>query len=386
MVTETATTEAPQITGRWLVRPADKNYTTPGEMIADLAHRRQASTEVVYRGRDLRVAFDRQGEMFLTRDENLWDYGDVALTHRSAGQLVTHFDPKPPMDYLRRLPVNIAGVLFQLGLDTDTQDHKFLVVPEGRVPGDPTGYGELRAVTGTGSYGRIWDAEVAERVFQFAERGKFSVEGVEWDDSHGKRHHKTGRLSASDTGIHMTLISPETFSDGQGSTFARGVTVWNAEDGSKSLGGQMFCLDFSCTNRAIYGQSNLETFRFRHTTNAPLRFQREFLPALEAFTAHNSMAGFVEAVRKAKATRVGETVDDMEKWLNEVGKFQQNHVRQAMVLTRAETGREPQTVWDALYGLTAVARDRVNADDRLELEQAANLTRLLELVPAGRRR
>jgi len=388
MTTTYATPEssqAPVRGGRWNVRPKDENFTTVDAMIERLEHRRHASQELIYAGKDLRVAYDRDGELFLTKDGNHWDYGDVALTHRAAGQLAGHFEPRPPMAYLRALPISMVGLLYQLGLDTDRTDHKFLVVPEGRVPGDPSGYGELRAVTGVGSYGRIWDFEVAEKVAQFARQGEFTVEGVEWTDKYGHQHSRTGRLAASDTGMAMTLISGKKFEDGMGGSFARGITVWNAEDGSKSIGGAMFCLDFACTNRAFLGESKLEQFRFRHTTNAPEKFRREYLPQLEAFATYD-MAGFTEAVRKAKTTRVGESVADLEKWLVEVGQFQQHRVREALVLARAETGQEPQTVWDALYGLTAVARDLPNADSRLELEQDASLTRLLSLVPVGRAR
>ena len=80
----------------------------------------------------------------------------------------------------------------------------------------------------------------------------------------------------------------------------------------------------------------------------------------------------IEAIQKAKATRVGKTVADVEAWLARKG-FGRAESKLAISLAQrgGDTGSsgDPTAVWDLVQGGTAAARTVGHTDSRLNQER-----------------
>ncbi|MDQ6674277.1 MAG: DUF932 domain-containing protein, partial [Chloroflexota bacterium] len=99
-----------------------------------------------------------------------------------------------------------------------------------------------------------------------------------------------------------------------GQTYYRGFYTWNSEVGKATFGLASFLYSYVCANRIIWGARDVEELRIRHTSLAPDRFVEQAQPARVAMS-EASPQPIVEAIRKAKTTRVGKSVADVEAWL-----------------------------------------------------------------------
>jgi hypothetical protein len=88
--------------------------------------------------------------------------------------------------------------------------------------------------------------------------------------------------------------------------------------------------------------------------------------------SEGSAQPIVEAIHKAKATRVGQTVADVEKWLAGKG-FGRFEAKIAINLAQrgggTGSGGDPTNLWDIVQGGTAAARAVGHTDTRLEQEK-----------------
>jgi len=114
----------------------------------------------------------------------------------------------------------------------------------------------------------------------------------------------------------------------------------------------------------------------RHRKYAASRFAREMAPALENF-ANSSPSGFIAGIKTARQTIVARNDDDRRDFLKNLGfsKTDGSGVIQAVL---EEEGRAPESIFDFVQGITALARQRDNQDARIDLEQRAK--RLLDRV------
>ncbi len=99
-----------------------------------------------------------------------------------------------------------------------------------------------------------------------------------------------------------------------GHTYFRGFYTWNSEVGKAAFGLASFLYSYVCANRIIWGARDVEELRIRHTSLAPDRIVEQARPALVAMSEATPQP-IVEAIRKAKTTRVGKTVAEVEAWL-----------------------------------------------------------------------
>ena len=114
----------------------------------------------------------------------------------------------------------------------------------------------------------------------------------------------------------------------------------------------------------------------RHRKYAASRFAREMAPALENF-ANSSPSGFIAGIKTARQTIVARNDDDRRDFLKNLGfsKTDGSGVIQAVL---EEEGCAPESIFDFVQGITALARQRDNQDARIDLEQRAK--RLLDRV------
>src|SRR4029077_1258435 len=298
----------------------------------------------------------------------------VVPTHWSFGQLASLVGA--PAAYLRALPAPLAGINLQYGLTSHRAEQvKTLEIENGRV--------ELRAVTGP-DYGRIYDHELVEAVQRIAGNGtgdtRWKVPGVlDWSTGiYNPRvdiSKDTTTLYASDRDVFLFLvddlnpIEAGRLRDGSPDLYFRGFYCWNSEVGAKTLGMASFYLRAVCQNRNLWGVEDSEEITIRHSKYAASRFAHEAAPALLTF-ANSSPVPFVNSINAARERIVARSDEDRSEFLRRRG-FSKAETGKVIDSVLAEEGRPPESIFDFVQGITAVARDKPHQDARLDMEAKA---------------
>ncbi len=362
-----------RVSSEWFNRPADERYLSLSELMASVKGRAERSRTRTVESAAVRVEASREDVERL----NLVLPGadqPVSPTHWSFGQLAALVGA--PAAYLRQLPAPLAGINLQYGLTSHRAEQvKTLETDDGRV--------ELRAVTGP-DYGRIYDHELVAAVQRIAGNGtgdtRWKVPGV-LDWSTGVYNplvditEATTTLYASDRDVFLFLvddlnpIEAGRLPDGSPDLYFRGFYCWNSEVGAKTLGIASFYLRAVCQNRNLWGVEDFEEITIRHSKYAASRFAHEAAPALTRF-ANSSPQLFINGIRQARERIVARTDEDRTEFLRKRG-FGKAETAKIIDTVLAEEGRKPESVFDFVQGITAVARDKPHQDARLDLETRA---------------
>ena len=369
-----------RVSSEWFSRPDDERYLSLTDLYDAVRRRAERAQTRTVESRAVRVEASRDSAERLAlivpgRDE------PVAPTHWSFGQLCTLVGA--PSSYMRQLPAPLAGINLQHGLLSHRAELvKTLEADDGRV--------ELRAVTGP-DYGRIWDHELVAAVRKIAGNGvgdtRWKVPGVlDWATM---THNPfvdvtkdTTTLYASDRDVFLFLVDDTNpieagrLAEGSPDLYFRGFYCWNSEVGSKTLGIASFYLRAVCMNRNLWGVENFEEITIRHSKFAAQRFAHEAAPALTGF-ANSSPAPFVAGIKAARERIVARSDEDRDSFLRKRG-FSKSETVKIIETVLHEEGRPPESVFDFVQGITALARGKAHQDARLELEGKAK--RLLERV------
>lgn len=362
-----------RVSSEWFSRPGDERYLSLPELMAEVRGRAERSRTRTVESAAVRVEADRGDAERLALVLPGSDQ-PVAPTHWSFGQLAALVGA--PAAYLRQLPAPLAGINLQYGLTSHRAEQvKTLETDDGRV--------ELRAVTGP-DYGRIYDHELVAAVQRIAGNGtgdtRWKVPGV-LDWSTGVYNplvditQDTTTLYASDRDVFLFLvddlnpIEAGRLPDGSPDLYFRGFYCWNSEVGAKTLGIASFYLRAVCQNRNLWGVEDFEEITIRHSKYAASRFAHEATPALTRF-ANSSPQPFINGIRQARERIVARTDDDRTEFLRKRG-FGKAETAKIIETVLAEEGRKPESVFDFVQGITAVARDKPHQDARLDLEARA---------------
>ena len=362
-----------RVSSEWFNRPADERYLSLADLFASVKSRSERSRTRTVESAAVRVEASRDDEERLSL---LLPGSDapVAPTHWSFGQLASLVGA--PAAYLRQLPAALAGINLQYGLTSHRAEQvKTLETDDGRI--------ELRAVTGP-DYGRIFDHELVAAVQRIAGNGtgdtRWKVPGMlDWSTGiYNPRvdvTQDTTTLYASDRDVFLFLvddlnpIEAGRLPDGSPDLYFRGFYCWNSEVGAKTLGMASFYLRAVCQNRNLWGVEDFEEITIRHSKYAAARFAHEAAPALTRF-ANSSPAPFIDGIRQARAKIVARTDEDRADFLRKRG-FSKAETAKILERVLNEEGRKPESVFDFVQGITAVAREKTQQDARLDLEGRA---------------
>jgi hypothetical protein len=363
-----------RVSSEWFSRPDDERYLSLSTLYAAVRARAERATTRTVETRDVKVEASRDNAERLAliipgRDS------PVAPTHWSFGQLSSLVGA--PSGYLRQLPAPLAGINMQHGLLSHRAElMKTLETEDGRT--------ELRAVTGP-DYGRIWDHELVAAVMKIAGDGtgdtRWKVPGLlDWSTmTHNpfvEVTKDTTTLYASDRDVFLFLVDDAhpieagRLPNGDPDLFFRGFYCWNSEVGSKTLGMASFYLRAVCMNRNIWGAEGFEEISIRHSKFAANRFAHEAAPALENF-ASSSPAPFMAGIKAARERIVARKDEDRESFLRKRG-FSRGETEKIIATVLEEEGRPPESIFDFVQGITALARGKPHQDARLELEGKAS--------------
>ena len=362
-----------RVSSEWFSRPADERYLSLSELFAAVRGRAERSRTRTAESAAIRVEANRDDAerlALMLPGEDL----PHAPTHWSFGQLATLVGA--PATYLRRLPPALAGINLQYGLTSHRAELvKTLEVEDGRV--------ELRAVTGP-DYGRIYDHELVAAVQRIAGDGtgdtRWKVPGVlDWSTGiYNPRvdvTRDTTTLYASDRDVFLFLvddlnpIEAGRLPDGSPDLYFRGFYCWNSEVGAKTLGTASFYLRAVCQNRNLWGVEDFEEITIRHSKFAASRFAHEAAPALSRF-ANSSPTPFINGIKAARERIVARTDEDRIEFLRKCG-FSKSETAKVIETVLVEDGRKPESIFDFVQGITAVARNKPHQDARLDVETRA---------------
>ncbi|MCA0030533.1 DUF932 domain-containing protein [Mesorhizobium sp. B263B2A] len=367
-----------RVSSEWFSRPDDERFLSLSDLFASVHTRSQHSRTRTVETTTVRVEASRDNAERLS----LVLPGPVepiAPTHWSFGQLAGLIGA--PATYLRQLPASLAGINLQYGLARHRGEHiKTLETGDRRV--------ELRAVTGP-DYGRIYDHELVAAVQRIAGDGtgdtRWKVPGVlNWSTGlYNPRvdvSKDTTTLYASDRDVFLFLvddlnpIEAGRLPDGSPDLYFRGFYCWNSEVGARTLGMASFYLRAVCQNRNLWGVEDFEEIVIRHSKYAASRFAHEAAPALARF-ANSSPAPFVNGIKAARERIVARSDEDRTDFLRKRG-FSKAEATKIIETVLGEEGHKPESVFDFVQGITAMARDKTHQDARLDLEAKAK--RLLD--------
>ncbi|HPF22358.1 MAG TPA: DUF932 domain-containing protein [Hyphomonas sp.] len=367
-----------RVSSEWFSRPDDERYLSLSELYASVKGRAERSRTRTVESAAIRVEAHRddpENLALILPDAE----APVAPTHWSFGQLASLVSA--PAAYLRQLPAPLAGINLQYGLTSHRAEQiKTLETEDGRT--------ELRAVTGP-DYGRIYDHELVAAVQKIAGNGtgdtRWKVPGtLDWSSGIYNPMvditKDTTTLYASDRDVFLFLVDDMNpieagkLPDGSPDLYFRGFYCWNSEVGAKTLGIASFYLRAVCQNRNLWGIEDFQEISIRHSKYAANRFAHDAAPALTRF-ADSSPRPFVEGIRAARERIVARNDDDRTDFLRKRG-FSKAETARIVETVLAEEGRPPESVFDFVQGITAVARSKPQQDVRLEMEGKAK--KLLE--------
>ena len=362
-----------RVSSEWFSRPDDERYLSLTELHDAVRGRAERANARTVESRAVRVEASRDDAERLSlivpgREE------PVSPTHWSFGQLCGLVGA--PASYMRQLPAPLAGINLQHGLLSHRAELvKTLEADDGRI--------ELRAATGP-DYGRIWDHELVAAVMKIAGNGtgdtRWKVPGVlDWATM---MHNPfvdvtkdTTTLYASDRDVFLFLVDDThpieagRLPNGEPDLYFRGFYAWNSEVGSKTLSIASFYRRAVCQNRNLWGVEGLEEISIRHSKFAAQRFAHEAAPALTSF-ANSSPAPFIAGIKAARERIVARNDEDREGFLRKRG-FSLAETGKIVETVLSEEGRKPESIFDFVQGITALARTKTNPDARPDLEGKA---------------
>ncbi|MCC5985825.1 MAG: DUF932 domain-containing protein [Rhodobacteraceae bacterium] len=363
-----------RVSSEWFNRPDDERFLSLDDLFASVKGRAERSRTRTVESAAIRVEASRDNPERLVLVLPGTD-APVAPTHWSFGQLASLVGA--PAAYLRQLPAPLAGINLQYGLTNHRAEQiKTLETEDGRT--------ELRAVTGP-DYGRIYDHELVSAVRRIAGNGtgdtRWKVPGVlDWSTGIYNPQvditRDTTTLYASDRVFlflvdDLNPIEAGRLPDGSPDLYFRGFYAWNSEVGAKTLGIASFYLRAVCQNRNLWGVEDFQEITIRHSKYAASRFAHEAAPALSRF-AESSPAPFIDGIRAAREQIVARSDEDRQDFLRKRG-FSKAETGRIVETVLAEEGRPPESVFDFVQGITAVARSKPQQDARLVMEGKAKV-------------
>lgn len=361
------------VASEWFSRPDDERFLNLEDLYAAVKARGEGAQVRTVRSDQVRVEAQRNDlesvRLCLPGDDKT-----LSPTHWSFGQMCALVGA--PAGYLRQLPAPLAAINLQHGLLNHRAELiKTLQTDAGRI--------EMRAVTGP-DYGRIWDHELVGAVRKIAGNGvgetRWKVPGaLDWSSMTHNPYvditKETTTLYASDRDVFLFLVDDThpieagRLPNGEPDLYFRGFYAWNSEVGARSLGIASFYLRAVCQNRNLWGVENFETITVRHSKFAAQRFAHEAAPALTSF-ANASPAPFIAGVKAAREQVVARSDDDRDAFLKRRG-FSRNDAAKIIETVLREEDKKPETVFDFVQGITALARARTHQDSRLDFENKA---------------
>jgi hypothetical protein len=343
----------------WATRPQDQRFGSLAELhrvVLERTARTKEHNQVEYGKLRVEAA---DGDVRLVGESNR-----ASLTHWAFGQLCSAV--KSPAKFLRELPATLAAQVLNNRLaerGNESGDCKLLVDQ-----GEGGGQSKVRAFTGTG-YARIWDSEITERLLRLEAEGGWQPAPAAFDGGRG--------LYASDHDVFAFMVDNgrRIFETLPGGGLSRGFIVANSEAGDKSFWMLRFLYQYICGNHNIWGVEGIEEVNIRHVGEAGKRAWGEMQVTLKGYA--EASAGEDEGkIRRAMAKELAASKEEL---VDKLFGLKSLGLTRGLLEKAYEHAEEhegwylaaPTSAWGMGNGITGVAREIVNADERVRVERAA---------------
>lgn len=356
-------TELTQASRQWASRPADERFTSLQSLHAAAVDIRQNAATARMLTHDMRV-IARDGDIVLQGAS-----GNTAqLTNWSFSQLAGR--AKAPASYLTQLPAPLAVECLNHGFEHNPDidvDSKSVLLLDRRAT-----QLTARAITSE-RYTRIYNSDVTARLLDLQLEG-WQPAPAAFDGSRG--------LYLGDRDMFAFLVDNERriFEKDPNGGLSRGFFVWNSEVGAKTIGLMSFFYNYVCGNHIVWGASQVKEIKARHVGDLDGIMSDV---AFELRRYRDSAGTETEAqIEQALTFQIAATKTEVLDAIFALRDPALTRKAIALAYDKAEAHRDwygsPRTAWGMVNGLTEVARDLVNADDRVALEGAAG--KVMELA------
>jgi hypothetical protein len=364
----TMTAPLMQASRQWAIRPADQRFTSLTDLHAAVTHHREVAAE--QKGvalRNLRVVTEQDAEGIAhpvlgttTTDKT------AQFTHFSFGQLARKLGA--PASYLRELPAELVTRNLNHGLAKaavneviDDESHSTLLFAQ-------NGNLVLRALT-SDKYTRIWNSDVTARLI------KLTQDSPEWQPAPAAFDGSRG-LYASEKDVFAFMVDDDRriFETLPGGGLSRGFFISNSEVGDASFSLTTFLYQYVCGNHMVWGAQGVKNIRIPHIGDADTRAFRNITIELRKYASESAVSDEVK-LRNMIAYEFKGTKDEvLDTIFKQIGQaIPKQTIGAAIDISDKSEDRygTPRTAFSIVSGLTEIARDKVNADERVKLEKAA---------------
>lgn len=339
----------------WSSRPADERFGSLSDMHAAAMLMRNSAHVSRVNTKDLHVTFEGKDLLL-----NGTTGRKAKLTHWAANQLCLRAEA--PAGYVQQLPANIAADCLNDGFAKRPDAKAMLLFTN---PGTAGYELKMRAITSQ-RYSRIWNVDIIERLQELEARGPWQPAPAAFDGSRGLY------LGDRDMFGFMVDSNRRIFETLPGGGLSRGFFVRNSEVGAASFDVLTFLYEYVCGNHRVWGVSDVKELRLRHVGNNAAIAMQEWRIALRDYAEKS--AGDDEAkITAAREMVIAGSKDDV---LDRIFGLKTGATRKqletgyAKAVEHSDWYGDPNSVWGFAGGLTEVARDMPNADERYTLDNA----------------
>ncbi|NLE59993.1 MAG: DUF932 domain-containing protein [Planctomycetes bacterium] len=240
----------------------------------------------------------------------------------------------------------------------------------------------IRSIHGT-SYTRLHNVDLLNIVREFATDFRPPQEAAAppteltspedtppWEEPEKPARPRGGTgLYCGEQDMFCFLIDPMGWTDIDGEPFAPGFFLWNSEVGRRTVGIQTFWFQAICQNHIVWDAVDIVEFTRKHTANVHDSLG-EIRRIIEGLVEKRDQRrdGFVQTIRKAMVTKLGDDADEVLKVLSQHG-IRRKVADEALEIARQQ-GRF--TVFALVDALTRLAGKLPNAGERTEADERAS--------------
>lgn len=339
----------------WVSRPADERFSSLGEMHSKALEYRDKARQAVVKTRELK-ALAVEGQVIINGATGT----QANMTNWSFGQFARQAEAPP--SYLRTLPATLAAECINTGLQAvNASDESSLLLDQGA-----DGL-TVRAITSE-KYARIWNSDVTSRLVELEARGPWQPAPAAYDGSRGLY------LGDRDMFAFMVDNGRRIFETLPGGGLSRGFFVWNSEVGAASFGIMTFLYEYICGNHIVWGASDVKEVRIRHVGKADASAYAQLAVELREY-AESSAADDELRIERMRNYTIGANKDEI---LDRLFALRVPALTRKAIaagyqraLEHSDWYGDEKTAWGMVNGITEVARDMGNADERVALERAS---------------
>lgn len=345
----------------WSTRAPDERFNSLLALKHKASEERNLMATRTLNSRDLHVAL-HDGDVVLNGKSG----ATANLTHYSFGALAGRAGAPP--SYLRELSPRLVVECLNEGFahmsDTAKSQLLFRKGQESALT--------LRGIT-SDEYTRIHNVDVIDRLLNLEATSSWRPAPEAFDGSRGLY------MGDRDMFAFMVDNGRRIFEKDKNGGLSRGFFCWNSEVGARSFGIMTFFYEYVCGNHRVWGASGIKELRIRHVGTADVKAFGELQGRLVEY-ANGSATEDEAKIMRAKNFSLGSNKDEVIDRVFGMRLLTRDVIGKGydLAVEREDWYGNPRSPWGLVGGLTEVARDLPNADERSNMERAAS--RVMEIA------